>query len=78
MNDDIVTKTQAYTWSCYRAQQFYRLVHQALGLRVETNDTLATMTEAVIMHTLQAGFHCLQEQQRAEAERAAQLAEVVR
>lgn len=61
-----------------RAEQFYRLLHQALGLQVETNDALATMTEAVIMHTLQAGYHCLEQQQRAEAERAAQLAEVVR
>lgn len=61
-----------------RAETFYKRLHQALGLRVETNDSLATMTEAVIMHTLQAGYHCLEQQQRAEAERKAQLAEVVR
>jgi len=61
-----------------RAEQFYKRLHQALGLHVQDNDTLATMTEAVIMHTLQAGYHCLQEQQRAEAERQTQLAEVVR
>ena len=60
-----------------RAEQFYKRLHQALGLTVQKNDSLANMTEAVIKHTLQAGFHCLQEQQRAEAERDAQLAEVV-
>lgn len=61
-----------------RAETFYKRLHQALGLTVQKNDTHALMNEAVIMHTLQAGYHYLQEQQRAEAERAAQLAEVVR
>ena len=60
-----------------RAEQFYKRLHQAIGLTVQDNDSLATMTEAVIMHTLQAGYHCLQEQQRAEAERKTQLEEVV-
>jgi hypothetical protein len=60
-----------------RAEVFYKRLHQAIGLTVQKNDSHANMTEAVIMHTLQAGYHCLEQQQRAEAERAAQLAEVV-
>ena len=60
-----------------RAELFYNRLHQAIGLTVQDVDCLATMTEAVIMHTLQAGYHCLQEQQRAEAERKTQLEEVV-
>ena len=60
-----------------RMELFYNRLHQAIGLPVQDVDSLATMTEAVIMHTLQVGFHCLQEQQRAEAERQTQLAEVV-
>ena len=60
-----------------RAELFYNRLHQAIGLTVQDNDSLATMTEAVIMHTLQVCFHCLQEQQRADAEREKQLAEAV-
>jgi hypothetical protein len=60
-----------------RAEQFYKRLHQALGLTVQKNDTLARINETDIMFTLIVGIHCLQEQQRAEAERDAQLAEVV-
>lgn len=60
-----------------RAEVFYKRLHQALGLTVQDKAEHAVITEAVIMHTLQAGYHYLQEQQRAEAERQTQLAEVV-
>jgi hypothetical protein len=60
-----------------RAEVFYKRLHQALGLTVQDKPEHAVITEALIMHTLQAGYHCLEEQQRAEAERDAQLAEVV-
>ena len=33
-----------------RAEQFYKRLHQAIGLTVQDNDSLATMTEALIMH----------------------------
>jgi len=59
-----------------RAETFYRRLHAALGLTVQDNDTLATVTEAVIMHTLQAGFHCLREQQEREQQRQQELDEV--
>jgi len=60
-----------------RAELFYKRLHQALGLTVQGKAEHAVITEALIMHTLQAGYHCLQEQQRAEAERKTQLEEVV-
>lgn len=60
-----------------RAELFYKRVHQALGLTVQDKTEHAVITEAVIMHTLQAGFHCLQEQQEREQQRQAELEEVV-
>lgn len=58
-----------------RAENFYNRVHAALGLTVQDNDSLASMTETWIMHTLQAGYHCLTEQAERETQRENELKE---
>lgn len=60
-----------------RAEKFYRRLHQALGLTVQDNDTLARENETEIMFTLIVGIHCLQEQQELEQQRQAELEEVM-
>jgi len=60
-----------------RVHRFYKYAHKIMGLTVQDDPKLAGLSEAIIIHALQAGYHCLEQQQRAEAERDAQMAEVV-